>query len=100
MAASDSAVERSTAVSSMGRMKAPSRPRASSQLKSAVRALPTCRLPVGLGAKRTRMPALHLPDERNGVHGDRLAAADRVHALVGLALDAHARRVDAERARE
>ena len=33
----------------------PFEPRASSQLKSAVRALPTCRWPVGLGAKRTRM---------------------------------------------
>ena len=30
-------------------------PRASSQLNSAVRALPTCSWPVGLGAKRTRM---------------------------------------------
>ena len=33
-------------------------PRASSQLNSAVRALPTCRWPVGDGAKRTRIVAV------------------------------------------
>ena len=55
MAASDSRVERSTSVSSMRRMNVPPVPRASSQLNSAVRALPTCSWPVGLGAKRTRM---------------------------------------------
>ena len=39
----------------MRRTNVPPWPRASSQLNSAVRALPTCRWPVGLGAKRTRM---------------------------------------------
>ena len=51
---SKSALERSTSVSSMRRTNAPFWPRAKSQLKSAVRALPTCSRPVGLGAKRTR----------------------------------------------
>ena len=37
-------------VSSIRRMNVPPRPRAMSQLNNAVRALPTCRLPVGLGA--------------------------------------------------
>ena len=46
-------VDRSASVSSMRRMNVPSWPRASSQLKSAVRALPTWSCPVGLGAKRT-----------------------------------------------
>ena len=55
MLASDSRVDRSASVSSMRRMNVPSLPRASSQLKSAVRALPTCSCPVGLGANRTRM---------------------------------------------
>ena len=36
-------------------MNVPFCPRASSQLNSAVRTLPTCRWPVGLGANRTRM---------------------------------------------
>ena len=49
MLASDSRVERSASVSSMRRMNVPSLPCASSQLKSAVRALPTCSWPVGLG---------------------------------------------------
>src|SRR5882672_2088900 len=48
-----SSVERERSVSSMRRMKAPPWWRAKSQLKSAVRAPPTCRWPVGLGAKRT-----------------------------------------------
>src|SRR6478672_10422176 len=52
MLSSDSFVERSASVSSMRRISVPSLPRASSQLKSAVRALPTCNWPVGLGAKR------------------------------------------------
>ena len=42
IARSDSRVERSKSVSSMRRMNVPPWPRASSQLKSAVRALPTC----------------------------------------------------------
>ena len=49
-----SSVERERSVSSMRRMNAPPLWRAKSQLKSAVRAPPTCRWPVGLGAKRTR----------------------------------------------
>ena len=79
----------------------PPRPRASSQLNSAVRALPTCSRPVGLGAKRSRMTVRSLPapaDEHDGVHRHGLAAADGVDAFVGLALDADARRLDAEHA--
>src|SRR5687767_4041295 len=49
-----SSVERERSVSSMRRMKVPPCRRANSQLKSAVRAPPTWRCPVGLGAKRTR----------------------------------------------
>ena len=54
MARSDARLDRSVSVSSMRRTNAPPARRASSQLKSAVRALPTCRCPVGLGANRTR----------------------------------------------
>src|SRR5437773_187591 len=46
--------ERSASVSSMRRTKTPPSRRAKSQLKSAVRAPPTCKCPVGEGAKRTR----------------------------------------------
>src|SRR5947209_9635112 len=45
---------RSMSVSSMRRMKVPPLWRAKSQLNRAVRAPPTCRKPVGEGAKRTR----------------------------------------------
>src|SRR6185436_18981092 len=90
---SDSRVERSASVSSMRRMNVPSWPCESSQLKSAVRALPTWSCPVGLGANRTRIGVLATSarQERDGVRGDRLAAADGIHALVGLALDADLR---------
>src|SRR5262249_16423164 len=54
MASMYSSVERDRSVPSMRRMKAPPWWRAKSQLKSAVRAPPTWRWPVGLGAKRTR----------------------------------------------
>ncbi len=47
-------VDRSRSVSSMRRMNVPPFLRAHSQLKRAVRAPPTCRYPVGLGANRTR----------------------------------------------
>jgi hypothetical protein len=53
-AASDSRVDRAASVSSMRRMSFPPVFLAYSQLKSAVRAPPTCRLPVGEGANRTR----------------------------------------------
>src|SRR3989449_11744801 len=49
-----SSVERERSVSSMRRTKAPRWWRANSQLKSAVRAPPTWRWPVGPGANRTR----------------------------------------------
>src|SRR5881296_1521319 len=52
-----SSVDRELSVSSIRRTKAPRWWRAKSQLKSAVRAPPTCRWPVGLGAKRTRTGA-------------------------------------------
>ncbi len=55
MSASDSGVERSASVSSMRRMNVPPVPRASSQLKRAVRTFPMCNCPVGLGANLTRM---------------------------------------------
>jgi hypothetical protein len=54
MAAMDSGVERSRSVSSMRRTNVPPWWRAKRKLKSAVRAPPTCRNPVGLGAKRVR----------------------------------------------
>src|SRR5580658_7237500 len=47
-------VLRSTSVSSSRRIMVPPLWRAYSQLKMNVRALPTCRKPVGEGAKRTR----------------------------------------------
>src|SRR3954453_22566177 len=50
-----SGVERSRSVSSMRSTISPPCPRASSQLKRAVRAPPMCRAPVGDGAKRTRI---------------------------------------------
>src|SRR5262249_43591890 len=85
---SDSRVYGSVSVSSMRITNVPRCPRASSQLNSAVRALPTWSMPVGLGAKRTRI-ALDGAHQRDGVRSNRLAAADGVDALVGLALDAH-----------
>src|SRR3954467_9004957 len=48
-----SGVERAGSVSSIRSRKTPAWPRVSSQLKSAVRSPPTCRTPVGEGAKRT-----------------------------------------------
>src|ERR1700741_2391679 len=52
---SASFVERAKSLSSMRSTNVAPAPRASSQLKSAVRALPTCSCPVGLGANLTRM---------------------------------------------
>jgi hypothetical protein len=52
-------------------MKVPPAPRASSQLNSAVRALPTCRWPVGLGANLTRTIKLYheaAKDTKNTKH--------------------------------
>src|SRR5262245_26706707 len=54
MACTDSVVDRSRSVSSIRSTKRPWFRRASSQLKSAVRAPPMCRYPVGEGANRTR----------------------------------------------
>src|SRR5260370_27486963 len=93
IADSDSRVDRSTSVSSTRRMNVPCDPRASSQLNRAVRAFPTWRRPVGLGAKRTRMAVLWLmagSHQRDRMDGDRFAATELAHALVGLALDADA----------
>src|SRR3990167_10132289 len=77
-----SSVERERAVSSMRRTKAPPWWRAVSQLKSAVRAPPTWRWPVGLGAKRTRTaPGMSVPLEeappRSRREGADPRAADR-----------------------
>src|SRR5262249_465852 len=55
-----SSLERSTSVSSIRRMKTPLCFRANSQSNRAVLAPPTCRYPVGEGAKRTRTGALWL----------------------------------------
>lgn len=55
MLCSDSRVLRAVSVSSTRMMNLPFFWRASSQLKSAVRAPPTCSEPVGDGAKRTRV---------------------------------------------
>jgi hypothetical protein len=52
MACTDSGVERSRSVSSMRNIKTPWLARACSQANRAVRAPPTCKKPVGLGAKR------------------------------------------------
>jgi competence protein ComEC len=52
MASVASGVERARSVSSILNRKVPPRPRANSQLNSAVRAPPMCRKPVGEGAKR------------------------------------------------
>jgi hypothetical protein len=88
MAASDSAVDRSTSVSSIRSTKVPPWPRASSQLKSAVRALPTWSLPVGLGANRTLMATQARRRSAIAWACDRLAATDGIHAFVCLSLDA------------
>src|SRR5262245_37878876 len=102
---SDSRVERSKSVSSIRRMKVPPWPRASSQLKSAVRALPTCNCPVGLGANLSlitslgsRLWASGARKQRDSMHGDRPARAHRIHALVRLPLHAHLARVAGEHA--
>src|SRR2546427_3610163 len=92
---SASLVDRAKSVSSMRSTNVAPAPRAINQLKSAVRALPTCSWPVGLGANLRRML-----DERDGVNGDRLARADGVDAFVGLPFDADLVRIDPERARE
>src|SRR5580698_5717929 len=55
MPSTSSGLLRSTSVSSTRRISVPASCFANSQLKSAVRAPPTCRYPVGEGAKRTRM---------------------------------------------
>ena len=49
-----SGLERSRSVSSMRRRNCPPCRRANSQLNTAVRAVPMWRVPVGLGARRTR----------------------------------------------
>src|SRR5664280_3196473 len=65
---------RSASVSSMRSTNVPPDWRATSQLNSAVRALPTWKYPVGDGAKRTRVaseatPGLLVLDERDGARG-------------------------------
>src|SRR4029453_17223959 len=86
MPSSDSFVDRSASVSSMRRISVPSLPRASSQLKSAVRALPTCSWPVGLGANRSLISYPRGFARRTPLHALSLAASpappDRVaHSL-------------------
>jgi len=58
IAAIASSVERARSVSSMRRRNLPSRPRAYSQLNSAVRPPPMCRKPVGEGAKRATISVM------------------------------------------
>src|SRR5258705_516605 len=63
-----SSVERSWSVSSILKMKTPPLRRAKSQLNRAVRAPPTWRNPVGLGAKRTRAaPGVTVREEGVGM---------------------------------
>ena len=57
MSFSNSMVLRATSVSSRRRMNVPPTRRAWRKLNSAVRAVPMCKGPVGLGAIRTRMGA-------------------------------------------
>src|SRR5215475_16151009 len=75
-----SSVDRERSVSSMRRMNAPRWWRAKSQLNSAVRAPPTCRCPVGLGAKRTRTSVISVlleePAPRRGRERADAGAAD------------------------
>src|SRR5438094_9399141 len=77
-----SSVERDRSVSSIRRMKTPPWWRANSQVNSAVRAPPTWRWPVGLGAKRTRTSdaisvRLEQPAPRGGRESPDARAADR-----------------------
>src|SRR5205823_559660 len=65
------------------------------QLKIAVRTLPTCSAPVGLGAKRTR--TLRVPHHRNRVDRNGFATSKLADAFVGLPFDADAIDRDAER---
>ena len=83
MLTSDCLVDRSASVSSMRRMNVPPWPRASSQLKSAVRALPTCSWPVGLGlgAKLPRTPA----SDRLQRHAQRVTAGSSSTACAAIA---------------
>ena len=122
MLCSDSRVDRSASVSSMRSTNVPSLPCASSQLKSAVRALPTCSWPVGLGANLTRIlqssvgnrqssvaigspsrqsvsrqssvVSLQSRQQCDGVGGDGLASSDGVDALVRFCLHADPARID------
>src|SRR5881397_3110067 len=81
IACSLSCVLRDWSVSSMRSTNTPFCLRAQSQLKSAVRAPPMCRYPVGEGAKRTRtvMAAREIADSQRCCHSDSVvlrAAAD------------------------
>src|SRR5688500_3924504 len=113
MACSDSRVDRSVSVSSIRRTNVPPDPRASSQLNNAVRALPTCSCPVGLGAKRTRIVRgsgvifgghsksadesfrvsskndSRPPHKRYRMRRDRIAGTHRIYSFVRLALHAY-----------
>ena len=90
--------------------KIPPRLRASSQLNSAVLALPTWSGPEGLGANRTRTAAAGAlalvvtgrpcHEQRYGMHGHGLTGAHRVAALVRLALDADSITFDAKSVRQ
>ena len=78
-------VDRERSVSSMRRMKAPPWWRAKSQLNSAVWTLPTCRCPVGLGAKRTRTPEATSGDYPRPIKTVRMLGGDEVRAVfIGL----------------
>src|SRR6476469_3417517 len=66
MPSANSSVERSRSVSSRRSSSRPPRCRANIQFRSAVRMLPACRRPVGLGAKRTVTLMLELLAELVG----------------------------------
>src|SRR6185437_14635153 len=75
-----SGVERSRSVSSILRTSVPPSCRAKSQLNRAVRAPPTCKYPVGDGAKRTRGPAEEKLEEAglSGIVGNSLDVTARI----------------------
>src|SRR2546426_6587482 len=101
-----SSVERERSVSSMRRTKAPRWWRANSQLKSAVRAPPTWRWPVGLGAKRTRTASLmsvqleQATPRRGGERADARAPHRRVPEQVVIDVRGERRPDDERRVQE
>ena len=103
MPCSDSRVDRSTSVSSMRRTKraaVPAREQPVEQRRPGVADVQEARRARCEAHAHDDLRSLPaLGDEHDRVHRHRLAAADGVDALVGLALDADARRLDAQHGR-